>query len=342
MMPDERQRTSPFDGEGKSARRAGRRRLNTVRADFFLDPSERLSEQERALMTAMLQCLVVDIADGIRAALPDRRVPSGDAADQLLLDRLHGAGLLDDADLIGALLRRADEERIALAASSRVGRSGARLLQGLVGHDAPGVSAAAMALILARGRRRDRYGQCLLAFDDLHPDTASALVQRVAAVLHAETGIENRDLVEAAGRVVANHRPEQSIAALSRALVDALAENGLLDDDILLGAAHEGEVAFLAEALAHKANLPAPICADELLSGIDHSIVAIFRLAGLKRTVAAGMLATAGDLLGVVDPARAMTRFDDFAAAEVEAHYRLLTSPVGYRAALAALGVERG
>lgn len=342
MMPDDRQRTSPLEGESGSARRPGRQRLDTVRADFFLDPAERLSEQERALMTAMLHCLVVDIADGVRAALPDRRVPSGDAADQVLLERLTAAGLLDDPDLIAALLRRADEERIALAASSRVGRSGARLLQGLVGHEAPGVSAAAMALILARGRRRDRYGQCLLAFDDLHSDTASNLVQRVAAVLHAETGIENRDLVEAAGRVAAAHRPEQSIGALSRALVDALAEGGLLGDDIVLGAAHEGEVAFLAEALAHKANLPSSICADQLLCGIDRAIVALFRMAGLKRPVAAGILATAGDLLGVVDPGGAMKQFDNSTAAEIEAHYRLLTSPVSYRLALAALGVDRG
>ena len=70
------------------------------------------------------------------------------------------------------LLRRADEERIGMAARARSGRREARLLQGLVSHDYGAVAAAAMALILARGRRRDRFGQCLIAFDDLSATTA--------------------------------------------------------------------------------------------------------------------------------------------------------------------------
>ena len=54
------------------ARAAGRDRLPIVRRDLFLDDRARLTEQERALMSAMLGALVDQIADEIRLGLPAR------------------------------------------------------------------------------------------------------------------------------------------------------------------------------------------------------------------------------------------------------------------------------
>ena len=62
MMPEEWPIAAPVLDRNAPARGAGRGRLSTVRADFFLNPDERLTEQERALMTAMLHCLVGDLA----------------------------------------------------------------------------------------------------------------------------------------------------------------------------------------------------------------------------------------------------------------------------------------
>ena len=161
MMPQEWPIAAAADERDGPARVAGQGRLRTVRVDFFLDPAERLTEQERALMTAMLRCLVGDIASEVRAALPSGWAgANGD--DAALVNRLARAGLLDDAGLISLLLRRADEERIGSAARSRTGRGDARAIQGLVSHPNAEISAAAMGVILARGRRRDRIrpGPC--------------------------------------------------------------------------------------------------------------------------------------------------------------------------------------
>ena len=64
-MPDEWPIAAPSDDGRYPARAAGRRRLPTVRKDFFLDPRDRLTEQERALMTAMLAELLEAIAEEI-------------------------------------------------------------------------------------------------------------------------------------------------------------------------------------------------------------------------------------------------------------------------------------
>src|SRR5437763_9015464 len=188
MMPEEWPIAAPPADGNAPARPAGRGRLHTVRRDFFLDPAKRLTEQERALMTAMLHCLVGDVASAVRAALPPGRVAANDARDATLVEALTSRGLLDDAGLMALLLRRADEERIATAARARSGRREARVLQGLVSHDYGAVAAAAMALILGRGRRRGRFGPCLLAFGATPRASAEALVSAIAAGLRREVG----------------------------------------------------------------------------------------------------------------------------------------------------------
>src|SRR5437660_5744461 len=213
MMPEEWPiAASAADGNGP-ARLAGRGRLPTVRRDFFLDPAKRLTEQERALMTAMLRCLVGDVAAAVRAALPSGRAAANDEGDAALIQQLTGAGLLDEPELMALLLRRADEERIAMSARARSGRREARVLQGLVSHDYGAVAAAAMALILARGRRRDRFGQCLIAFDDLSAASADVLVHSVAAGLRHELGAARGassadfELTQASDTVLDAHDP---------------------------------------------------------------------------------------------------------------------------------------
>lgn len=347
MMPEEWPIAAPMGEAAAPARAAGRGRLRTVRADFFLNPTERLTEQERALMTAMLHCLVADVATELRAALPAGWVGANDdEAD--LVDRLTRAGLLDVGELIGLLLQRAEEERIGSAARARSGRREARALQALVSHDAAEVSAAAMALILARGRRRNRFGQCLLSFDDLGAATAEQLANAISAGLRSELGPfrgghdVDAELVSAAASLMRRQDQAKSIEALTEALTRALAQAGALTDDLFLACAQEGEVGFLAHAAAVLGNVPARVAVEEFLSGDARRLVRLMRVADFSRDVSAGILASIGDLLGVDDAGAAISLFDSLGPEQVAAAKSWLAASPAYRAALDALGGAHG
>jgi hypothetical protein len=348
MMPEEWPiAASAADGDA-TARAAGGGRLSTVRRDFFLDPAKRLTEQERALMTAMLHSLVGDVADSLRAALPNGRLAANDEGDAALIKTLTAVGLLDEPGLMALLLRRADEERIATAARARSGRREARVLQGLVSHEHGAVAAAAMALILGRGRRRDRFGQCLVTFDDLSLPTAELLLTAIAAGLrqdlagHRGAAGADQELAEAVGNMLERHEDQRGIDSLTAALVHFLDEAGGLTDDLILAAAHEGEVTFIAEFLARRAAIPAPSTIDELLSGEARQIIALFRMANLSRALTAGLLAGIGDLLGIVDAGAAITIFDRLSSVEAQSARSWLLAAPDYRAAVERLGQDRG
>lgn len=348
MMPEEWPIAAPAADGNATARLAGRGRLATVRRDFFLDPAARLTEQERALMTAMLHCLVGDVAAAIRAALPGGRIAANDVGDAVMIAQLTASGLLDQPELMALLLRKADEERIATAARARSGRREARTLQGLVSHEYGAVAAAAMALILARGRRRDRFGQCLIAFDDLAPSAADALVHAIAAGLRRELAASRTtfhadlELAQASEDVLDRRDEERGIDSLTSALVHFLEEAGGVTDGLVLAAANEGEITFVAEVLARRGGVSTDTAIEELLSGEPKQVMALLRVTRASHELAAGLLAGIGDLLGIEDVGAAIALFEGMSEAEIEAARAwLLTSP-SYREALGRLGQGRG
>ena len=337
----------PVDGGANTPRLAGRGRLSTVRTDFFLDPADRLSEQERALMTGMLGDLLGNIADEIRAALPPGLGPANDGDGQQLVRQLTGARLLDRPDLVGLLLRRADEERIGSAVRARSGTSSA-FLQALIADSDEAVSAAAMAVVLARGRRRDRLGQPRIEFDDLPPSLSSDLAFAVAASLRTgtfaaePTADVDSQLTAAVGVHLARHDESRRVDAAIAALVRALADAGKLDEDLIGAAADEGDVGFLAEALAPRAGVDADAAWDHLLEGGNGRLVTLLRMAGVSRGLAARLLAGLGDLVGISDLPKEIARFDDLDDDRAASVRKRLNLDPSYRAAVEALGGANG
>jgi hypothetical protein len=246
------------------------------------------------------------------------------------------------------LLRRADEERIATGAKARSGRREARVLQGLVSHGDGAVAAAAMALILARGRRRDRFGQCLLHFDDLPREEAIALVHLVCAAIRRDLAAvlgsaeADRLLSDASERVLASHDPGSALEALNAKLARLLDEEGDLTDELIAAGAMEGEMTFVSQALTRRGGFRGNVALDELLSGDETRLMLLLRAAGVRREFAASILAGIGDLLGITDAGAAIDAFDRLDEGQVAATRSWLASEPGYRNAVLALGNPNG
>lgn len=299
-------------------------------------------------MTAMLHAIVSDIADELRASLPSSSAVANDEDNSELIAELTAARLLDQPPLIELLLRRADEEQIATAVKARSGRRDGRLLQTLVSDENASISAAAMALILARGRRRDRFGQARIEFDDLPAETAVALTQIVSAGLRQRLMVTvdkkaaDRQLAAASAALLARHDEDKRLEALAAALIRLLDEQGRLDEDLIAAAAEDGEVALVAQALARRAAIGGEEAFDLLLGGEGASLMLLLRMAGASRELAARLLAGPGDLLEIADAGRAIARFDSITQEEVDSTREWLRLDPTYRSALAALGQDHG
>ena len=293
-------------------------------------------------MTAMLGELLDAIAEEIRAALPASLLAANDDDSQQIFSSLTAAGLLDQGDLIALLLRRADEERIANAVRARSAPRGG-FLQGLIAEDDDRVSAAAMALILARGRRRNRLGQPRIEFEDLSDSLARCLACAVAAALRQNVGgVAVRDghhhFGIAAATLLERRDAGKATERLAADLARILNETGRLDEQLFDSAAEEGDVAFLAIGLGERAGITGGAAWDYLADGGDGRLVLLLRLAGVSRDFAARLLALLGDLVGISDLGTEIARFDALSADEAQSVREWLQLDPEYRSALRAMG----
>ena len=307
---------------------AGRDRLPMVMADFFLDEGSRLSDEERALMAAMLRSLVTDIADELIAALPPILAVRAELLRDGLYRRLRNAGLLNRAGLVALLLRRADEQQLSGHA-----RRDDSTVAALVADTDAAVAEAAMALTLARGRRRDKFGRLGAEFDDLAAEDAVALVYAIAAALGRGLNEDSDQPITTASQLLlARHDEGRRLEAHVAALARALDGSGRADDDMVRKLAHDGDPALLVGLLARRAGIDHDD-AWRLFSGGEAMLLA--RLAGFERATAAQILAAFEPMSGAVD--RFIDQFDGLDETAIERQKQWLRLDRHYRAASDAL-----
>ena len=339
MVPEEWPiAVEPADPAVEPARARGPSRLATVRRDFFLDPTDRLSEQERALMTAMLRDLVATLAARIRAAVGGH---APDPEPSRITALLNGAGLLDRPQLIRLMLRRADEQRILSAFAGHAGPRRLPLLPALVSDADPAIAAAAMALVVARGRRRDGFGQPRVDLSDLDRRDARALAHAVAAALSPSASNDGQ-YADAATRTFDSIKPEESLDRAVEAVIDALDAAGRADEGLVEAASGEGEVALVAQIIARRVGINQPAVWDHLVNAGEGGLALVARMAGFSRRAAARLIADLGSTSGAGSVEDEIARYDSLGADEVAAALTHWQLPSDYRAARNAIGGQHG
>ena len=328
------------------ARSAGRDRLPIVRRDLFLDDRARLTEQERALMSAMLGALVDQVADEIRLGLPPDLLAAAEADRDRIVPRLWRSGALDRPALILLLLRRADEQLISVACRSARSPSDGGVVERLVGDAEGTIASAAMALAVARGRRRDRFGRLGLEFDDVPNDEATCLVHLVAAGMRQGLkgkGVEvDEALAGAAERLLGRHDEDRRVEKRAHALAEAIDAARGPDDALVAALAADGDAALLAALCAVRARIAPETAWMLLVNDGARDAMLLARLAGLGRPAAAAMVAALAEPLLWGEAGEAISRFDAPTPSDIEAARRWWGLPPAYRDGLVLAGGGNG
>jgi len=315
--------------------RVGRDRLGVAMADFFLDEAARLTDEERALIAAMLRGVVWDIVDELIAGLPAMLAAQAEKGRDGLYRRLRAAGLMERKGLVALLLRRADEQQLSARADPNH-----PTVTSLVSDDSAPVAEAAMALALARGRRRDRFGRMSLEFDDLAAEDAVALVHAVSAGLRDAFPEEADEALGSASQaLLARHDEGRRLEAAVGQLARVLDTQNRADDDLARRLAEDGDSSLLVGLLARRAGID-QLDAWNFFTGGDAMMLA--RLAGCDRTTAAQMLAAFEPMSGASAAERFIDRYDALDDAAVERCRRWLRLDPHYRAAREALELGDG
>ncbi|HEY0412282.1 MAG TPA: DUF2336 domain-containing protein [Allosphingosinicella sp.] len=317
--------TRPSGGEVDGAAEllaSARARLRAAAADLAIPQPLRLSEWQRTIVARLREGLVRGIEDALRAALADRftdtglRAALGSAHLPLALPILEAAGSLSDPFLVGALLRRAEESRLA-------GGADHRLLAELAGDDDAEVAAEAMSLLILQGSRADGFGEPVMGRAELPAELQHRLTWTIAAALRRYL-VERHDVAPAAAdqavaaavaHVLAGYDEGDGTEARSLRLARRLAQTGRLDDAQLAVLLPEAGLPLLLGALAARGGV-APSEAWALIAEPGgRGAILLLRAAGLGREAAAAILLQLGageaalparlDAFETIDPSEA-------------------------------------
>ncbi len=280
--------------------RGAARRRASVTADLFLPESLRLTERERLIARDLLTRLIRTIEDELRTMLAERfrdhealAAALSAAHVEIAAPLFDGTDALANRDLVSLLLRRSEEHRLFRAAPSRIER-----LQALVADRDAAIAADAMAVLVARSRRLDRFQEPVLARTELPADLQHRFVWTVAAALRTylveSHGIDpaaaDAALGPAASSLISGYDEGDSLEARCNRLARALHAAGRLDGAALAGFLMEGTLPLFLAGLSARTGIAYEAVWDILSEPEGRGAVTLLAAAGLDRQQAGDVL----------------------------------------------------
>ncbi|MGE0179838.1 MAG: DUF2336 domain-containing protein [Sphingomonas sp.] len=346
-------------GQGDAARlllAAARERFAVAATDLLLPDAARLTEWQRITAAALLSRLVACIEDDLRSRLAGHLAGQEAAVAALtsahvpiaapILDR---AGALGDPELSAALVRRAEEHRFWTA---RRPGGGDDLLFELARDEDEEVASEAMALVIARSRRFDRFQEPVLASAELPAELQHKLIWLVAAALrhylvqhHRLAGVDAAIEAAAAG-AIGGHDEGDSLEATAQRLALRLDRAGRLDGAIAGRMIESGLLPLFLAALAVRCDLDPAAVWEVLADPRGRGPALLLRAAGFEREAAARILlalnATGPILSGAEGDATAsqLELYDTLDPASAGETLRLWRAHPAYRASVARISTR--
>jgi len=352
------QRLSTGETRGDAARlllAAARERFSVAAIDLLLPTQSRLTEWQRLTASTLLAQLVRTIEDKLRAtlalsfadhdaihaALTSAHVP-------IALPLLERANVLRDGDLGNVLVRRVEEHRFYKPEAA------GDLIQELIRDPDPAISSEAMALLIARSRRFDRFQEPVMGETELPADIQHRLVWMIAASLRhymvqrhgLAPGRADAAIAAAASALIAGYDEGDSLEARCTRLVRLLDRAGRLDDALLLRALDEGSLPVFVAAIALRASLDHSAGWEVLSDPRGRGPALLLRAAAVERDPAAAILLilnAKGRLFSGSEGDAALIQLELFDASDEAAAREILhlwqVDP-GYRAAIARLSTR--
>jgi uncharacterized protein (DUF2336 family) len=269
-MSDQRHR--PATGNGDAARlllAAARERFSVAATDLLLPETSRLTEWQRLTAAALLGRLVRTVEDALRTSLAASlahhealHASLSSAHVAIAWPLLERAQVFRDAELGTVLVRRVEEHRFWRTQRPDSGEAD-RLLLELIRDEDEAVAAEAMALLIARSRRFDRFQEPILAQTELPAELQHRLVWMIAAALRQymvqQHPVSSREadaaIAEAAAAFIADYDEGATLEAVCLRLARRLGQLQRLEDGLFARMLEEGMLPLFVAGIGVRAAL---------------------------------------------------------------------------------------